>query len=84
MPRPRKRFPGGLPQPPARSAEVRINPPRDPVPPIITLTGGRDPNYAEASGSPALNILYVLVATNRAGIDRRHKSREIFFNMRRG
>ena len=31
----------------------------------------------------ALNILYVLVATNRASIDMRHKSREIFFNMRR-
>lgn len=31
----------------------------------------------------ALNILYVLVATNRASIDKRHKSREIFFNMRR-
>ena len=31
----------------------------------------------------ALNILYVLVATNRATIDMRHKSREIFFNMRR-
>jgi len=32
----------------------------------------------------ALNILYVLVATNRAAIDMRHKSsREIFFNMRR-
>ena len=31
----------------------------------------------------ALNILYVLVATNRATIDIRHTSREIFFNMRR-
>jgi hypothetical protein len=31
----------------------------------------------------ALNILYVLVATDRASIDRRHKSREIFFNMKR-
>ena len=32
----------------------------------------------------ALNILYVLVATNRATSDMRHKSsREIFFNMRR-
>jgi hypothetical protein len=31
----------------------------------------------------ALNILYVLVATDRASIDRRHTSREIFFNMRR-
>ena len=31
----------------------------------------------------ALNILYVLVATNLASIDERHKSREIFFNMRR-
>ena len=32
----------------------------------------------------ALNILYVLVATNRASIDMRRKSsREIFFNVRR-
>ncbi|MBI2370154.1 MAG: hypothetical protein HYV08_07965 [Deltaproteobacteria bacterium] len=31
----------------------------------------------------ALNILYVLVATNRASIDGRYKSREMFFNMRR-
>jgi hypothetical protein len=31
----------------------------------------------------ALNMLYVLVATGRATIDQRHKSREIFFNMRR-
>jgi hypothetical protein len=36
------------------------------------------------SSLAALNILYVLVATNRAGIDMRRKSsREIFFNMRR-
>jgi hypothetical protein len=36
------------------------------------------------SSLAALNILYVLVATNRAAIDMRHKSaREIFFNMRR-
>ena len=35
------------------------------------------------SSLAALNILYVLVATNRASIDMRHKSREIFFNMRR-
>ena len=31
----------------------------------------------------ALNILYVLVATDRASIDMRHKTREIFFNMKR-
>jgi hypothetical protein len=30
----------------------------------------------------ALNMLYVLVATSRAGIDRRHTSREIFFNVK--
>jgi hypothetical protein len=31
----------------------------------------------------ALNMLYVLVATGRASIDARHKSREIFFNVSR-
>ena len=30
----------------------------------------------------ALNMLYVLVATSRASIDRRHTSREIFFNVK--
>lgn len=30
----------------------------------------------------ALNMLYVLVATGRAGIDARHKSKEIFFNVK--
>ena len=35
------------------------------------------------SSLTALNILYVLVATDRASIDMRHKTREIFFNMRR-
>ena len=30
----------------------------------------------------ALNMLYVLVATGRASIDRRHTSREIFFNVK--
>ena len=35
------------------------------------------------SSLAALNMLYVLVATDRASIDQRHKSREIFFNMRR-
>jgi hypothetical protein len=30
----------------------------------------------------ALNMLYVLVATGRATIDQRHKSRELFFNAR--
>jgi hypothetical protein len=31
----------------------------------------------------ALNILYVLVAIDRATVDARHKSREIFFNVKR-
>ena len=31
----------------------------------------------------ALNILYVLVATGRASIDQRHRTREIFFNIKR-
>lgn len=35
------------------------------------------------SALTALNILYVLVATDRASIDRRHASREIFFNVKR-
>lgn len=30
----------------------------------------------------ALNMLYVLVATGRAVVDARHKSREIFFNVK--
>ncbi len=30
----------------------------------------------------ALNMLYVLVATGRASIDERHRSREIFFNVK--
>lgn len=30
----------------------------------------------------ALNLLYVLVATDRAAIDGRHKSRELFFNVK--
>jgi hypothetical protein len=30
----------------------------------------------------ALNMLYVLVATGRASIDGRHRSRELFFNVR--
>jgi hypothetical protein len=30
----------------------------------------------------ALNMLYVLVATGRASIDGRHRSREIFFNVK--
>lgn len=30
----------------------------------------------------ALNMLYVLVATGRASIDRRHTSRELFFNVK--
>lgn len=30
----------------------------------------------------ALNMLYVMVATGRAVIDERHKSREIFFNVK--
>jgi hypothetical protein len=35
------------------------------------------------SALAALNMLYVLVATDRASIDQRHRSREIFFNMKR-
>lgn len=31
----------------------------------------------------ALNMLYILVATGRAGIDSRHRSRELFFNVSR-
>jgi len=34
------------------------------------------------SALAALNMLYVLVATGRAIIDGRHKSREIFFNVK--
>ena len=34
------------------------------------------------SALAALNVLYVLVATGRASIDRRHASREIFFNVK--
>jgi hypothetical protein len=34
------------------------------------------------SALAALNMLYVLVATDRASIDGRHKSREIFFNIK--
>ncbi len=30
----------------------------------------------------ALNMLYVLVAIGRASIDRRHRSRELFFNVK--
>ncbi len=30
----------------------------------------------------ALNMLYILVATGRAIIDKRHKSRELFFNVK--
>jgi hypothetical protein len=30
----------------------------------------------------ALNMLYVLVATGRASIDQRHRSRELFFNVK--
>ncbi len=35
-----------------------------------------------ASPLAALNMLYVLVALGRASIDARHKSREIFFNVK--
>lgn len=31
----------------------------------------------------ALNMLYVMVATDRATIDRRHKANEIYFNVKR-
>lgn len=34
------------------------------------------------SSLAALNVLYVLVATGRATVDARHKTRELFFNVR--
>lgn len=34
------------------------------------------------SSLAALNMLYVLVATGRATIDQRHRSRELFFNVK--
>jgi hypothetical protein len=40
----------------------------------------RTPRYV-GSALEALNILYVLVAVGRAKIDRRHKSRQLFFNI---
>jgi hypothetical protein len=40
----------------------------------------RKPQYV-GSALEALNILYVLVATGSAKIDRRHKSRQLFFNI---
>jgi hypothetical protein len=42
----------------------------------------RNPTHV---GSPleALNILYVLVATERARIDRRHAGKQLFFNVSR-
>ena len=40
----------------------------------------RTPRYID-SALQALNILYVLVATGRAKIDRRHKGRQLFFNI---
>ena len=39
---------------------------------------------AVPSALAALNMLYVLVATGRASIDRRPASRELFFNVRKG
>lgn len=38
---------------------------------------------AMPSALAALNMLYVLVATGRASIDRRRASRELFFNVRK-
>lgn len=46
---------------------------------VFTRTRNR---RALASPLAALNVLYVLVATGRASIDRRHKTRELFFNVR--
>ena len=40
----------------------------------------RKPKYV-GSALEALNILYILVATGRAKIDRRHKGRQLFFNI---
>ena len=40
----------------------------------------RKPKFI-GSALEALNILYVLVAIDRAKIDRRHKSRQLFFNL---
>jgi hypothetical protein len=40
----------------------------------------RKPRFI-GSALEALNILYVLVATGGAKIDRRHKSRQLFFNI---
>lgn len=36
------------------------------------------------SSLAALNVLYVLVATGRASFDLRHKTKEFFFNVKRG
>ncbi len=40
----------------------------------------RTPRFI-GSALEALNILYVLVATDRAKIDRRHKGKQLFFNI---
>ncbi len=40
----------------------------------------RKPKYI-GSALEALNIMYVLVAIGRAKIDRRHKNRQLFFNI---
>ncbi len=40
----------------------------------------RNPKYI-GSALEALNIMYVLVAIGRAKIDRRHKNRQLFFNI---
>jgi hypothetical protein len=40
----------------------------------------RKPRYI-GSSLEALNALYVLVATDRAKIDRRHKGKQLFFNI---
>ena len=60
---------------------------------VQRLTGGQQGVTAQSlykrsrkpkhvgSALEALNVLYVLVATGRAKIDRRHKSRQLFFNI---
>lgn len=47
----------------------------------IVFTRSRN-RHLVPSHLAALNMLYVLVATGRASIDGRHRSREIFFNVK--
>ncbi len=45
------------------------------------VKSSRKPQYI-ATTFDALNVLYVLVATRRAVIDKRHKAKELYFNCR--